>query len=118
MTDLSERISKAVNFKNAVNLKNSPQLRHDFNNEVDRKTKYYQKQYGFKISNAAGHQTWNNESDAFKHAYMSAILSLRYDEFSSWVGGTWHEIENLMAGNRKSETNMDFHNNNIDYKIA
>ena len=64
------------------------------------------------------HSTWNNEADAFKHAYMSAILSIRYDEISSVTAGLKHEIENLLDENKKSETNMDLHNNYEGYKIA
>ena len=59
--------------KNISRLYNSPETRKEFNNEVDRKTKEYQKKYGFEISDDPKHPTWNNEADAFKHAYMSTI---------------------------------------------
>ena len=88
-----------------------------------RKEKYfndtvkYQKLHGFDMGTGE-HATWNNEADAFKHAYMSAILSIRYDEITSVSAGYWHEIKNLLDRNKKSETNMDLHNNYEGYKIA
>ena len=62
--------------KNIIALKNSQKLQKEFNNEVDKKTKEYQKRYNFQIGTGKN-STWNNEADAFKHAYMSAILSIR-----------------------------------------
>ncbi len=103
--------------KNIIALKNSQKLQKEFNNEVDKKTKEYQKRYNFQIGTGKN-STWNNEADAFKHAYMSAILSIRYGELSSVTAGLKHEIENLLNGNKKSETNMDLHNNYEGYKIA
>lgn len=103
--------------KNIIALKNNKELQKEFNNEVDKKTKEYQKVYNCQIGSGK-YSTWNNEADAFKHAYMSAILSIRYGELSSVTAGLKHEIENLLDGNKKSETNMDLHNNYEGYKIA
>ena len=103
--------------KNIIALKNNQKLQKEFNDEVDKKTKEYQKVYNFQIG-VGKTSTWNNEADAFKHAYMSAILSIRYGELPSIAAGLKHEIENLLDGNKKAETNMDLHNNYEGYKIA
>ena len=50
--------------KNISRLYNSPVTQKEFNNEVDRKTKEYQKKYGFEISDNPKHPTWNNDSDS------------------------------------------------------
>lgn len=42
-------------------------------------TVQYQKQYGFDIGTGE-HATWNNEADAFKHAFMQAQLALLGNE--------------------------------------
>lgn len=46
-----------------------------YSSNVYRDTIKYQKQYGFEIGKGE-HATWNNEADAFKHAYMQAQLAL------------------------------------------
>ena len=51
--------------------------RKKYNDEVVAKTWHYQNKYGFETSPMEGHEFWNNEADSFKHAYMSADLSLK-----------------------------------------
>lgn len=96
----------------------NPQRNKDFNAEIDRKTKHYQKIYGFDISSDPNHPTWNNEADAFKHAFMQAVLSRRYNDFISNSAGLFHEYQNLKSKNPKDETNMDIWNNNVGRDIA
>jgi hypothetical protein len=50
-------------------------IRRDFNAKIHADTVKYQKQYGFEMGTGE-HATWNNEADAFKHAYMQACLSI------------------------------------------
>ena len=88
-----------------------------FNKEIDAKTKMYQKQYGFEISSKKGHETWNNESDAFKHTFMQALLSVRDGGTKSSLGGYAHELTNYTK-NPKDETNMDLWNNSQGREIA
>jgi len=92
--------------------------RANFNKEVDAKTKMYQRQYGFEIGTKKGHETWNNESDAFKHAFMQALLQVRYGEMASIAIGYGHEIENLKDGAELIESNMDLWNNAKGREIA
>lgn len=40
-----------------------------FKEKIFNKTSYYQKLYGFDIGTGK-HSTWNNEADAFKHAFI------------------------------------------------
>lgn len=72
---------------------NNQNLNKKFNVEIDRKTKYYQKMYGFEISSDPKHPTWNNEADAFKHAFMQAVLAQRYTIPVSLFLGQYHEWE-------------------------
>ena len=53
--------------------------RRIFNTYVLHKTREYQKKYGFEIGEGKN-GTWNNESDAFKHAYMQWLLAFYYDK--------------------------------------
>jgi len=46
--------------------------REEFNKYIHNQTVKYQRQYGFEIGTGE-HATWNNEADAFKHAYMQAV---------------------------------------------
>lgn len=112
MTDILNKTQDLIDFIT------NPQRNKDFNAEIDKKTKHYQKIYGFEISDNPKHPTWNNEADAFKHAFMQAILSRRYNDFISNSAGLYHEFENLKSNNPKDETNMDLWNNNVGREIA
>jgi len=41
----------------------------EFNNDMVHQTWKYQKKFRFETSPRAGHEFWNNEADAFKHAF-------------------------------------------------
>ncbi len=95
------------------------EIQKNFNNEIHNKTMNYQKQYGFEYNkNDPKHPTWNNEADAFKHAFMQAVLTNRYYDWASKIGGDIHEIDNLLKNAPKSESNMDWWNNKIGREIA
>ena len=98
----------------------------EFNNEIDAKTKNYQKKYNFEIG-TGNHATWNNESDAFKHAFMQAVLYHRACKavpfFKDQAGnvysktlGDYHEItgKETVSG----ENNMDYWNNEVGREVA
>ena len=79
------------------------------------KHKNYQKQYGFKIGTGE-HATWNNEADAFKHAFMQAVLYHRASKnapiFKDKIGNTYSKVlgdyhETETKETVKGETNMD-----------
>lgn len=64
--------------------KNFPANRQEFNDFIDRETIKYQKKYGFEIDHTAkGMGTHNNESDAFKHAFMQTWLSIYTGDWKS-----------------------------------
>ncbi|MBR1907564.1 hypothetical protein IJ818_01355 [bacterium] len=81
------------------------------------KQKKYQKIYGFEIGTGE-HDTWNNEADAFKHAYMQAIAQFDFGSVTSNIGGYYHEFEGLLKNQSKEEANMDLWNNEIGREIG
>ena len=81
-------------------------------------TTKYQKKYGFDMGSGE-HATWNNEADAFKHAYMQAQLSLWAGKHISKALGDFHEFQgNKTMGQSKEEYNMDNWNNEQGREIA
>lgn len=86
-----------------------------FNSYINIVTKNAQKKYGFEIGTGE-HATWNNEADAFKHAYMSWFLSFWGSDIKSKELGDMHEDETPDAP--AYERNMDLWNNAIGREIA
>lgn len=90
-------------------------IRRDFNAKIHSDTVKYQRQYGFEIG--TGEQaTWNNEADAFKHAYMQACLSIESNNLFSGAIGYYHELEGKET--YKGERNMDLWNNKIGRDVV
>ena len=82
------------------------------------KTKKYQKQYQFNIGKGK-YDTWNNESDAFKHTFGSADLALKTNIPISRIIGDIHEIDGKIRNKQaKNEENMDKWNNAQGREIA
>lgn len=75
----------------------------------------YAQKYNLKITpNTFG---WNDEGDAFRHAFMQASLALSYGNVLSKLAGDLHEL----AGNQSQqsvEENMDKWNNRVGRLIA
>ena len=91
-------------------------LRNNVNELVLKATYKAQKKYGFEIGTGE-HATWNNEADAFKHAYMQWYLSQNSFPFAAKFVGDWHE--NIETPNApEGERNMDLWNNQIGREIA
>ena len=82
------------------------------------KTMKYQKKYNFKSDSDPKKATWNNEADAFKHTFMQAVLSMRYNETFSHILGDKHEIDGRRRGQDPGQENMDLWNNEIGRNIA
>ncbi len=101
--------------KNLYEMGTSKQTQDDFKAEMARKTSYYQNKYGFETSPRKGHEFWNNEADAFKHAFGSARMSLDMGWLGSFFGGIQHE--STTPNNPPQEWNMDSWNNNEGRKI-
>lgn len=98
-------------------------IREEFNDKVVNDTIKYQKQYGFEIGTGE-EATHNNEADAFKHAYMQAVM---YYHANKWAGqkagnyaaktiGDYHEREVKPA--EIGEDNMDYWNNEVGREVA
>ncbi len=92
------------------------QKQKEFNDEMVRKTWYYQKKYGFETNPRKGHEFWNVEADAFKHAFGSAQMYFKYGNLGSIIGGIYHE--NSTPNNPYNEWNMDSWNNDKGREIA
>ena len=90
--------------------------RKKYNDETVAKTWRYQNKYGFETGTREGHEFWNNEADAFKHAYMGADLALKLGQIPSLIIGILHENET--PNNPQNEWNMDSWNNNQGREIA
>ena len=89
--------------------------RKTFNKIVLEATHKAQQKYGFKIGNGE-HATWNNEADAFKHAYMQWFLGFYFNDDIAKKLGDMHENETPNAP--IGERNMDLWNNEIGREIA
>ena len=93
--------------------------RKKFNQVVLDATAKAQKQYKFDMTKKAYSlsDTHNNEADAFKHAYLSWLLSYKYGgDFVAEQLGNFHENE----GDEyiRGEKNMDLWNNAMGREIA
>ena len=64
------------NLKNTYEFIKDKQKQKEYNDEIVNKTLHYQKKFGFKTSSKKGNEFWNNEADAFKHAYSGADMYL------------------------------------------
>lgn len=105
-----------TNFKDTYEFMKDKQKQKDYNDEIVRKTWYYQNRFGFKTSPRQGHEFWNNESDAFKHAFLAADLFFKHDTLGSFWGGMYHEYQT--PNNPPREWNMDSWNNHQGREIA
>ena len=84
--------------------------------ELDKKTWYYQRKFGFEVNPRKGHEFWNVEADAFKHAFGSANMYFKYGEIintSACIVNEWQ-----ICKNPQREWNMDAWNDNQGYEIA
>lgn len=102
--------------KNINEMVNSSQKRNEFNDRIARLTGRYQKIYNFEIRDKIGNEFWNNEADAFKHAFGSAVMSFEMGSLGSTLGGIQHE--DATPDNPEDERNMDSWNNAAGRKIA
>ena len=89
--------------------------RKGFNWLVDEETRDAQKKFGFNIGTGKN-PTWNNEADAFKHAFLSWYLSYYHGDEEAKRLGDMHEDETPNAP--LYERNMDLWNNKIGREIA
>ncbi len=93
--------------------------RKKFNQAVLDATVKAQKKYGFDMTKKSysNSNTHNNEADAFKHAYLSWLLSYKYGgDFVAEQLGNFHENETPKAP--LEEKNMDLWNNAMGREIA
>ena len=89
--------------------------KNEFTQEMLRDTIKYQQQYGFKIGQ--NNVAWNNEADAFRHAYMQSLLNQKYGSLKTKLGSTAHEWKGRITGQDPREYNMDMWNNQQGQQI-
>ena len=102
--------------KNLIKLiKNHYKKKYDeiYSPKATKAALYYSKKYGFDSGNKS---TYNNEADAFKHTFASALVSMEEGYIISLLGGYYHEWSN--NGNNSKEYKMDTHNNGVGRAIA
>ena len=85
-----------------------------YNEYLEKKVVYYRALY--KFSNET--TSHNNTSDAFKHIFSSAKLTIWFTPFISKILTDNHEWNNLENGSPVDESIMDFHNNKIGREIG
>ena len=78
----------------------------------------FQKNYNLETRDKKGNEYWNNESDAFKHAYMQAYMTINYSKFKAEQAGNYHEYEGRKNNQDIREEYMDKHNNKIGREIG
>lgn len=87
-----------------------------YNDAIIKKTMAYQKKFNFELNPRQGHELWNVEGDAFKHAFMGADMALNIGQIPSLAIGIYHENET--PNNPRNEWNMDSWNNSKGREIA
>ena len=91
----------------------------NFKQEMYNETGNYQKIYGYETNPDPNHASWNNEADAFKHAFMQAIGVQRYNVPIAAIFAKGHELKGKFAqGQPKAEENMDNWNNRVGRAIG
>ena len=85
-----------------------------YNEWLEEQVKHYRDKYKF-ADEITSH---NNKSDAFKHAFSSAKLTMWLGSTLSEVITNSHEWNNLKNGAPVDESLMDFHNNLIGRLIG
>lgn len=101
--------------KHDLNYYKHPQ--QNFTKEMVNDTLKYQKKYGFEIGE--NNLAVDNESDAFRHTYMQAYLSLNFGNSIAKFLGNQHEKSGLQTNGQYSQSsNMDLWNNQQGREIA
>lgn len=97
-------------FDKMLEMSRNKQKQKEYNDEMARKTNYYRQKFKFETNPRKGHEFWNVEADAFKHAFGAANMALNMGQLGSFAGGVYHEMQT--PNNPPAEWNMDSWNNN------
>ena len=91
----------------------------NFKQEMYNEAGNYQKIYGYETNPDPNHASWNNEADAFKHAFMQAIGVQRYYVPTAAIFAKGHELNGKVnKGQPEAEENMDNWNNRVGREIG
>lgn len=97
---------------------NTNEYRKFVNDRTLKVTDKFQQKFNLEKRDKKGNEYWNNECDAFKHAYMQAYITINKSKFYAWGAGTYHEFEGKISNQPKNEEKMDTHNNKIGRDIG
>ena len=89
--------------------------KNEFTKEMLNDTLKYQKRYGFDIGK--NNVAWNNQADAFRHAYMQSLLNQKYSSIGAKLLSYLHEEKGSWQGQDPREANMDMWNNQQGQQI-
>lgn len=90
-------------------------IEKNYSKLMEEKTIYYRNLLGFAPDEISTH---NNKSDAFKHTFTSATLTLLTTFLGSLYFTNEHEWNNLKNGEPIEEAIMDFYNNKIGRQVG
>ena len=105
-TDIKKQIINTVNHY-------TKEDRKYINDRTLKVTDKFQKKFNLEKRDKKGNEYWNNECDAFKHAYMQAYMTISQNKYFAWGAGTYHEMEGRTYNQPAGEEKMDTHNNKI-----
>lgn len=86
-------------------------------NELFADTNYYSYIYGLH-KDKEYNDGWNDNEDAFRHAYSRAYTAYLTNETYSNLGMTYHEIDGNIHNQDPKEENMDKWNNQVGKEIG
>lgn len=110
-TDIKKQIINTVNHY-------TKEDRKYINDRTLKVTDKFQKKFNLEKRDKKGNEYWNNECDAFKHAYMQAYMTISQNKFYAWGAGAYHEMEGRTYNQPAGEERMDTHNNKIGRDIG
>ena len=89
-----------------------------FKSECDQKAKNYQKKYNLKTNPVQEFKGADDEEDAFRHAFASALLVARGDKLAKFLGDMNEKNGPNGSGSGPTSTNMDLWNNAVGREIG
>ena len=107
-------IDNKYNKNNSNDIK-KPWTEGEFTDIMIRDTARFQETYGFELENGSA---WNNEADAFRHAYMQAYSEYKQIPLSGILADLHERNGNKYEGQPSGEENMDKWNNNLGRQIG
>lgn len=85
--------------------------------DYEEKGRKYARKYGLEQNPV--YPGWNDEVDAFRHAFMQALIYIHSNgKAAKFVGEAYENVAGFIQGQAKQERNMDLWNNKIGREIG